>query len=134
MGIQGLVLSSLDSRFRGNDVALCRFMPQLIINQALCLAVKLWILKYIHSMRPNMKASILDLRYKMRAVIKALDRNEKVIVLYHGKEKAVLTPIRKQQKPKIKVEEHPFFGMLKEDQKSVNDIMDELRGTRYSDI
>ena len=35
-----------------------------------------------------MKASIVDLRYKMNTILKALDRNEAVTILYHGKEKA----------------------------------------------
>ena len=32
-----------------------------------------------------MKASVVDLRYKMNDILKALDRNEKVAILYHGK-------------------------------------------------
>jgi hypothetical protein len=34
-----------------------------------------------------MEASVLDLRYRMDEVLKALDRREKVIILYHGKVK-----------------------------------------------
>ena len=33
-----------------------------------------------------MKATIVDLRYRMKDVISALKRNEKVYILYHGKE------------------------------------------------
>ena len=32
-----------------------------------------------------MKASIVDLRYKTTDILKALDRNESVTILYHGK-------------------------------------------------
>ena len=39
-----------------------------------------------------MKATVVDLRYKMNDVLKALDRNEKVTVLYRGKVKGVLVP------------------------------------------
>lgn len=39
-----------------------------------------------------MKASIVDLRYKMNDVLKALDRNEQVTILYHGKIKGVIMP------------------------------------------
>jgi len=45
-----------------------------------------------------MKASIVDLRYKMNEVIKALERNETVTVLYHGKEKGVITPVKRDLK------------------------------------
>ncbi|MBI2192911.1 MAG: hypothetical protein HYU36_13105 [Planctomycetes bacterium] len=45
-----------------------------------------------------MKASFLDLRRRMREVLRALERNESVTILYHGKEKAVLHPVRGRQK------------------------------------
>ena len=34
-----------------------------------------------------MKATVVDLRYKMNDVLKVLDRNEKVTILYRGKVK-----------------------------------------------
>lgn len=34
----------------------------------------------------------MDLRYKMNDVLKALDRNERVTILYHGKIKGVIVP------------------------------------------
>jgi antitoxin (DNA-binding transcriptional repressor) of toxin-antitoxin stability system len=76
-----------------------------------------------------MKASILDLRYKMKQVLKALERNEKITILYHGKEKGILIPHR--NKKKIPVKEHPFFSMYKKEEKSVETQMEELRGSRY---
>lgn len=80
-----------------------------------------------------MKANIVDLRYKMRDVIKALDRNESVTVLYRGKVKGILTPVSEKSKDDIK--SHPFFGMsAKESKKPVKEIMDELRGERYRDL
>ena len=36
-----------------------------------------------------MKASILDLRRRMKDVLLALDRNESVTIFYRGKEKAI---------------------------------------------
>jgi hypothetical protein len=79
-----------------------------------------------------MKATVVDLRYKMNDVLKALDRNERVTVLYRGKEKGVLVPTR--EKKHLNVKEHPFFGMSSQDSKSVSDIMKELRRPRYNDI
>jgi len=77
-----------------------------------------------------MKATILDLRYKMKHILKALERNEKITILYHGKEKGILIPGRKEKK--IQVKDHPFFGMNKEEKKSVVEQMDKLRGPRYN--
>ncbi len=42
-----------------------------------------------------MKATVVDLRYKINDVLKALARNEKVTVLYHGKVKGVIIPPEK---------------------------------------
>ena len=77
----------------------------------------------------TMKASIVDLRYKTADILKALDRNESVTVLYHGKVKGVIKPAK--EKSLIKVKDHPFFGMSKESDKSVLDELSELRKLRY---
>lgn len=80
-----------------------------------------------------MKATVVDLRYKMNDVLKALDRNEKVTVLYRGKVKGVLVPAG--EKTRLKIKDHPFIGMLSQDtSQSVEDIMKELRRPRYDDI
>lgn len=80
-----------------------------------------------------MKATVVDLRYKMNDVLKALDRNEKVTVSYRGKVKGVLVPTG--EKKQLKIKEHPFFGMLSKDlTQSVSDIVKELRRPRYDDI
>lgn len=78
-----------------------------------------------------MQATVVDLRYHMNDVLKALDRNENVDVLYRGKTKGVLIP--QMNIVCEKVSEHPFFNMRSSDM-SVDDEMDMLRGGRYSDI
>lgn len=80
-----------------------------------------------------MQASIVDLRYKMKDVLKALDRNETVKILYHGKTKGLLVPVTQKVLSK-KVEEHPFFGMHAKQKESVEAQMERLRGGRYKDI
>lgn len=79
-----------------------------------------------------MQANIVDLRYHMSKVLSALNRNEEVVILYRGKEKAVIVPIRK--KKKVSVKNHAFFGMTKNENDSVENIMGKLRGDRYGDI
>ena len=84
-------------------------------------------------MEAIMKATIVDLRYKMNDILKALDRNEEVTVLYHGKAKGIIIPPKGQVLKKIK--DHPFFGMsAKNIQKSVLDELNDLRKSRYNDI
>ena len=80
-----------------------------------------------------MKASIIDLRYKMNDVLKALDRNEQVTVLYRGKVKGILIPSGNRSSMGMK--EHPFFGMSKAvTEKTVEAEMAALRGARYDDL
>lgn len=76
-----------------------------------------------------MEASIVDLRYKSKEVLRALDRNEEVRVTYRGKVKGRIIP-ESCRGTSMKVAEHPFFGM-DTSEASVESIMDELRKPRY---
>ncbi|MGD8337144.1 MAG: hypothetical protein PVG81_12280 [Desulfobacterales bacterium] len=79
-----------------------------------------------------MRASVVDLRYKMNEVLKALDRREKVTLLYHGKVKGTIVPTKGGQT--TTVAEHPFFNMAGEEPQTVGQQMDALRGSRFNDI
>ena len=76
-----------------------------------------------------MKASIVDLRYKTSDILKALDRNESVTVLYHGKVKGVISPAR--PKAKTRVNEHAFFGMHQGREETVLEELHNLRKSRH---
>ena len=77
-----------------------------------------------------MKATVVDLRYKMNDVLKALDRNEKVTVFYRGKMKGVLISSEQPGKEK-KITKHPFFGMSSsKSDKSVDTTIKQLRKGR----
>lgn len=78
-----------------------------------------------------MQATIVDLRYRMNEVLKALDRNEDVDILYHGKTKGVLVAQTKQSQKKVS--SHPFFNM-RSSKRSVEMEMELLRGGRYRDL
>jgi len=79
-----------------------------------------------------MKASIVDLRYKMKDIVKALDRNERVTILYHGKIKGIISPAKNSTDEEIV--NHPFFGMSKNNEKTVIEELDDLRSLRRYDI
>lgn len=76
-----------------------------------------------------MKASIVDLRYKTNDILKALDRNESVTILYHGKVKGIIKPSR--ERTGIKVKDHPFFGMCIESGTTVLEELEDLRKPRH---
>jgi hypothetical protein len=79
-----------------------------------------------------MEATILDLRYKMRDVLKAMDRRETVQIKYHGKIKGEIIPCHSQEK--LKTSEHPMFGMLKNDRQDPGEVIAVMRRSRYRDL
>ena len=82
-----------------------------------------------------MKASIADLRYRMKAVLAALDRGEPVTILHRGKEKARLMPIENKI-PKLHPSEDPAFGMWKSrpEMRDVRNYVRTLRKPRFNDL
>jgi hypothetical protein len=76
-----------------------------------------------------MEASIIELRYKMKDVLRALERKEEVTVLYRGKVKGTIKPV--QASSEVDVTKHPFFGSASEPQESIAGEMEKLRGGRF---
>ena len=80
-----------------------------------------------------MNVSIVDLRYNMKDVLKALDRSEEVKVHYHGKLKALLVSC-KENKHEVRIQDHPAFGMYKNRKISVQKEARALRADRTHDL
>lgn len=78
-----------------------------------------------------MNATIVDLRYHMNDVLKALDRKENIRVLYRGKVKGILYPAAQGRAGKVM--DHPFFG-TRTSGPTVEKQMDALRGGRCRDL
>jgi len=80
-----------------------------------------------------MKASIVELRTRMKYISKALLRNEPVTILSHGKVFGVLRSYRSEkEKARIKsVKTHPFFGSVTKPDRSVDELMENIRGSRF---
>ena len=77
-----------------------------------------------------MNATIVDLRYNMKHVLRAIDRGETVTVLYRGKERARLTPIAPATgSPAPKAKDQPLFGLWK-DREDMTDPASYLRRLR----
>lgn len=79
-----------------------------------------------------MKANIVDLRYKMKEVLGALERKERVEIVYRGRSKGMIVPVHERCQKSVK--KHPLFGSLSGSKKSVEDMMQNLRGGRYRGI
>ncbi len=82
-----------------------------------------------------MKATIVDLRYRMKDVLSAVDRGEPVTVLYRGKPKAKIVPILEKRKG-AKISDHPAFGMWKdrEDMRDPAAYVRKIRRGRVFDL
>lgn len=81
-----------------------------------------------------MKASILDLRRRMKDVLRALEHNEIVTVTHRGREKGVLCPARAGRRLAGRAAEHPAFGMWRNraDLKDVGGAVRRLRKARHA--
>jgi len=79
----------------------------------------------------RMEATVVDLRYHMNDVLKALERNESVSVLYRGKVKGIIRPAVRVSAPRLR--DHAFFGS-RASGASVEKTMERLRGGRYRDL
>jgi len=82
-----------------------------------------------------MKATVLDLRYRTKDVLKAVERGETVTVLYRGKEKARITPVLASP-VRAEVHAHEAFGMWKDrkDLSNVPKFVRTLRQSRFDDL
>jgi len=69
------------------------------------------------------------LRYKAKDILKALERNESVTVLYHGKVKAVMKPAGGDSNQRV--QEHAFYNMAEADLITVEEELANLRKPRY---
>ena len=83
-----------------------------------------------------MKAGIVDLRRRTREILRALERNESVTILYRGKEKGVIHPSRGGRAQAPSITEHPAFGMWRdrEDMRDVRRVVRDLRKGRAHDV
>jgi antitoxin (DNA-binding transcriptional repressor) of toxin-antitoxin stability system len=87
---------------------------------------------HISTRRHAVKASVVDLRYRMKEVLQALDKGERVAVFYHGKLKGTIIPIGADSSARVK--DHPFFGMAADEPTMVSVQMDELRRPRIDAV
>jgi len=82
-----------------------------------------------------MKATIVDLRYRMKDVLRAVESGESVTVLYRGKPKARILPIARKA-GEAKLAEAEAFGMWKDrkDLRNVPGYIRKLRQGRFGDL
>jgi antitoxin (DNA-binding transcriptional repressor) of toxin-antitoxin stability system len=79
-----------------------------------------------------MKASVVDLRYRMKEVLEAIKKNHLVELTYHGKVIATIVPSTFENRQSVK--EHEIFGYSRDDHEPVEEKMKRMRKGRYRDL
>jgi len=81
-----------------------------------------------------MKVSALELRRKMKEIMKTLDRKEPVVLYYRGRKRAVIYPVSGEGVPHRPVEEDPAVGIWKdrEDMQDVGNYVRKMRKERHN--
>ena len=80
-----------------------------------------------------MTATVVDLRRKMRDVMRAIDRRENVTILYRGKPRALLVPLDGAGDNRTPIEKLSQFGMWsnRKDMKDPSAWVRKIRKPRY---
>ena len=83
-----------------------------------------------------MKATVLDLRRRMKDILNSLKRNEPVTLLRRGKVVGTIQPPKASQASvsDLRVSAHPAFGMWRDrpDLEDVEAAVTRLRGGRFN--
>ena len=80
-----------------------------------------------------MNATLVDLRYRTKDIMRAIERNETVKIFSHGKLKAEMTPVRTvaSKKARPSLLDDPYVGSQKDDQESVHAKVRRLRTRNF---
>jgi len=80
-----------------------------------------------------MKATVLDMRRRMKDILAALDRNEEVAIFYRGRKKGVIYPVGREPKGRS-IASHPAVGLWKDrsDLADVEGFVRKLRRQRHA--
>jgi len=79
-----------------------------------------------------MKVSFLNVQRKMKLILSAMDKNEKVILTHSGKEKGIIYPVNLKPEGEYNILQDPVFGMWAKHKKSVCRTVKDLRKPRHA--
>lgn len=77
-----------------------------------------------------MKASVMDLRYKTKEVLRALDAHEEIILTHRGTAKGKIISLEASESMSEDISAHPAIGMWKDSSESVSEMIDRIRKPR----
>ena len=77
-----------------------------------------------------MKASVMDLRYRTKEVLRALEAREEIILTHRGTEKGKIVPLEAPRTSPLPISGHPAVGMWANDGEPVPAMVARLRKPR----
>jgi antitoxin (DNA-binding transcriptional repressor) of toxin-antitoxin stability system len=77
-----------------------------------------------------MKASVMDLRYRTKEILRALDAKEEIILTHRGNEKGKITPIGTKSPHPGSLANHRAIGMWADAVEPVPELIDRIRKPR----
>jgi len=77
-----------------------------------------------------MKASVMDLRYRTKEILRALDAQEEIILTHRGNQKGRILPITSNHLNPTDLAQHEAVGMWSDLEESVPDTISRLRKPR----
>ena len=77
-----------------------------------------------------MKASVVDLRYRTKEILRALDAKEVITLTHRGSEKGRIVPIEQTNGDRQCFGNHPAIGMWADSTESVPDLIARIRKPR----
>lgn len=77
-----------------------------------------------------MKASVMDLRYRTKEILRALDAKEEITLTHRGTERGRIIPIGQTNDDPQSFGSHPAVGMWADSSESVPDLIERIRKPR----
>jgi antitoxin (DNA-binding transcriptional repressor) of toxin-antitoxin stability system len=77
-----------------------------------------------------MKTSVMDLRYRTKEILRAIDVREEVTLTHRETEKAKIIPTEAKPRAPRSLHEHPAVGMWADSTESVSELIARIRMPR----
>jgi prevent-host-death family protein len=77
-----------------------------------------------------MKATVMDLRYRTKEILRALDAREEITLTHRGTEKGKIIPAEPKPRAHGSLGEHPAVGMWADCVETVPELLARIRKPR----
>jgi antitoxin (DNA-binding transcriptional repressor) of toxin-antitoxin stability system len=77
-----------------------------------------------------MKATVMDLRYRTKDVLRALEAREEIVLTHRGVEKGMIVPLAQERSASPSISTFAAVGMWSDDSEPVQEMVARLRKPR----